>query len=225
MVFETAQPINAKPWGCLLVDAADSQPVLEGGQSLRFEVRPDDCSANSGFNDCQNDRSRHEINEAGVGATEGKVLTWEENIFIPTQPRFRPQGGNIMFLTQINFVDSTNYGTLAYVEVAQNGSLMIRTHVGLTFQIAKQYVVYPNPADKWIKFKFVVKSTAKPDGYVQVFVDDQLMVHETRQTLPSSTAVNWLKIGIYNAYKSAAVEPYETQVVYYGKLKKTVASF
>lgn len=225
MVFETAQPINAKSWGCLLVESADKQAVFDGHQSARFEVRPGDCSANSGFNDCVNDRSRHEINESGIGPTQGQIITWEERIFIPSQPRFRPKGGNIMFLSQINFIDSANYGTVAYIEVAQDGSLMIRTHVGMTFNILNQYVVHRNPVDKWVKFKFEVKSTAQPDGYLKVYVDDQLVVDETRQTLPTPTSVNWLKMGIYNAFKSQATEAYDTQIVYYDGLSKVVKPF
>lgn len=225
MEFATAQPINAKTWGCLIVEAADKQPVFDGHQSARFEVRPNDCSANSGFNDCLNDRSRHEINESGIGPTQGQTITWEERIFIPSQPRFRPSGRNIMFLTQINFTDSSNYGTLAYIEVRQDGALMIRTHVGLTWTILNQYVVHQNPVDKWVKFKFEVKSTSQPDGYLKVYVDDQLVVDETRQTLPTPTSVNWLKIGIYNAFKSQAIEPYENQVVYYDGLSKSAMPF
>lgn len=225
MLFETAQPINAKSWGCLLVNAAGKQPVFDGRQSARFEVRPDDCSANSGFNDCINDRSRHEINESGTNSTQGQIITWEERIFIPKQPRFRPQGRNALFITQINYIDSVNYGTVAYIEVAQDGALMIRTHLGMTFNIFKQYLAHANPVDKWVKFKFEVKSTAMQDGYLKVYVDDQLVVDETRQTLPTPTSSNWLKIGIYNAFKSQATEAYDTQVVYYDGLVKTVRPF
>lgn len=225
MRFETAHPINAKPWGCLLVNASQKQPVFDGRQSARFEVRPDDCSGNSGFNDCVNDRSRHEINESGISPTQGQLITWEERIFIPAHPRFRPQGRNAMFITQINYVDSVNYGTLAFIEVAQDGALMIRTHLGMTFNIFKQYLAHPNPVDQWVKFKFEVKSTAMPDGYLKVYVNDQLIVDETRQTLPTPSSSNWLKIGIYNSFKSQATEAYETQVVYYDGLVKTVRPF
>lgn len=225
MVFETAQPLNSKPWGCLIVNAAEKQPVFDGQRSARFEVRPSDCSASGSFNDCTNDRSRHEINETSVGPTQGQIITWEEKIFIPTQPRFRPRGGNIMFLTQINYMDSSNYGTLAYLEVAQDGALMIRTHIGMTFNILNQYVVHRDPIDKWIKFKFEVKSTILSDGYLKVYVNDQLVVDENRQTLPTATAVNMLKIGIYNAFKSQAAEAFDTQIVYFDGLTKVVKPF
>lgn len=222
MAFETSQPIRAKPWGCLVVNAADQQPTWDGHQAVRFEVRPSDCSASSSFDDCANDRSRHEINEAGIGPTQGQILTWEERIFIPSQPKFRPKGGNIMFLTQINFIDDSHYGTVAYIEVAPDGALMIRTHVDLTFNILRKYVVHKNPTDKWVKFKFEVKSTSQPDGYLKVYVDDQLVVDEVRPTLPTPTSVNFLKLGIYNAFKSQAIEPYGTQIVYFDGLSKTV---
>jgi hypothetical protein len=130
-----------------------------------------------------------------------------------------------MFLSQINFSDKDNYGTIAYIEVAQDGSLMIRTHVGLTFNILNQYLVSQNPVDRWVKFKFQVKSTSQPDGYLKVYVDDQLLVDETRQTLPTPTSVNRLKIGIYNSFKSRATESYDTQIIYYDGLSKVVKKF
>lgn len=222
MTFETSQPINATQYGCLVVSAADKQPTFDGTLAARFEVRANDCSASSSFNDCTNDRSRHEINETGVGSTEGQTITWEERVYVPSQPRFRPNGQNIMFLTQINYIDNNNYGTLAYLEVGQSGEFLIRTHVGLTFTILKKYLIKQNPYDKWTHLKFEVKSTAKQDGYLKVYVDGQLVVDETRQTLPTSSSTNWLKLGIYNAFKSAAAEPYDTQVVYFDGLSKSV---
>lgn len=222
MAFETSQPINATQYGCLIVSANDKQPVFDGSRSARFEVRPNDCSASSAFNDCINDRSRHEINETGIGATEGQTITWEERLYIPSQPRFRPKGKNAMFLTQINYIDGSNYGTLAYLEVGQNNELIVRTHVGFTWDILKQYVIQQNPADKWVDLKFEVKSTAQQDGYLKVYVDGQLVVNETRQTIPSASSKNWLKLGIYNAFKSQATEPYDTQVVYFDGLSKSI---
>jgi hypothetical protein len=222
MQFETSQSINAKSYGCLIVNSADSQPVIDGNRSARFEVRPGDCSASTGWDDCPNDRSRHEINESNIASTQGQVISWETKVFVPTQPRLRPRGKNMLSLTQINYGDNNNYGTVAYLEVGENNELMIRTHVGLSFQILNKYVVAQNPVNRWVKVRYEIKSSANPDGYLKVYVDDVLAVDEQRVTLPSLTAKNYLKIGIYNSYKSMASEAYDTQVVYFDGLTKTV---
>ena len=222
MQFETSQSINAKSYGCLIVNSSDSQPAFDGKRSARFEVRPGDCSANTGWDDCPNDRSRHEINESNIGPTQGQVISWDTRVFVPAQPRFRPSGKNIMFLTQINYSDNNNYGTVAFLEVGENNELIIRTHVGLSFQILKKYVVAQNPVNRWVKVRYEIKSSANADGYLKVYVDDALAVDEQRVTLPTSLSKNFLKIGIYNAYKSMASEAYDTQVVYFDGLTKTV---
>ena len=222
MQFETSQSINAKSYGCLVVNAADAQPVVDGKRSVRFEVRPGDCSAGTGWDDCSNDRSRHEINESNIGPTQGQVIAWDTKVFIPAQPRLRPRGKNMMSLTQINFSDDKNYGTIAYLEVGENNELIIRTHVGLSFQILNKYVVAQNPVDRWVKVRYEIKSSASSDGYLKVYVDDALAVDEQRVTLPTLSSKNFLKIGIYNSYKSMASEAYDTQVVYFDGLAKTV---
>jgi hypothetical protein len=222
MMFETSQPIRAKPWGCLIVSATNNQPVFDGQRSARFEVRLGDCSASSSWDDCTNDRSRHEINETGISATQGQVITWEERVYVPSQARFRPNGGNIMFLTQINYRDNFNYGSLASLEVADNGDFLIRTHTGFNSTILAKVPAAQNPFNRWVPMKFEVKSTTASDGYIKVWADGKLVVNQTRATLPTATAVNWLKVGIYNAFLSQAREPYDTQVVYFDSFKKTI---
>ena len=229
-VMSIAQPINAAAWGCLIVNSSDGQPVYDGAQSLRFEVRKGDCNSNAGFNDCTSDRSRFEINETNLpSSTEGKIITYETKLYIPSQERIRPLGAvgnsdsNPLFLTQINYINSNgDYGTIAYLKVDENNNLVIQTHIGLTYTVLNRYAVYTNPFDKWIKVKYVVKSTANSDGYIKVYVDDVLKVEETRQTLPNVNSDNMLKFGIYNAFISTASEPYLTQVVYFDGISKVV---
>jgi hypothetical protein len=232
IVFAVSQPINASTYGCLIVNKADGQPTYDGNQSIRFEVRPGDCNASSSFNDCTNDRSRFEINEGFIvtgNSTEGKTITYETKLFIPSQTRIRPlpasghPSSNPLSLTQINYINSAGaYGIIAFLEVDQNNNLFIRTQVGLTSTALNDYPVYTNPFDKWIKVRYEIKSTANTDGYIKVWVDDVLKVNETRQTLPTSGSVNWLKIGIYNSFLSTASEPYLTQVVYFDGITKQV---
>lgn len=222
-VFETSHPIQAKSHGCLIVNSTDKQPVFDGLRSARFEVRPEDCSASVSFNDCTNDRSRHEINEKEGGSTSGQVITWDENIYIPKQTRFRPRGNNALFITQINFKNRTEIGTLAYLEIGANGELIVRTHNGFTFDIKNQYVIMNSfPADTWTNIRFEVLSTPQSNGYIRVYLNGKLVVEENRPTLPTTESSNMLKMGIYNAFKSRATEAYATQVMYFDGVKKSV---
>ena len=143
-------------------------------------------------------------------------------VYIPSKPQIRPLGSNLLYLAQINVTNRSFYTTLAFLEVNQFGELLIRTHEGFTWKIKEKYIVHDNPTDKWIKLKFEVKSTSEKDGYLKVFVNDELKVHETRQTLPDSGSGHSLKFGIYHAYKSKAVEPYGKQIVYFNAISKSV---
>ena len=221
LVFETTHPIGAQAYGCLVVDQADGQPVAEGAKSLRFELRPADCSSNSGFDDCKNDRSRHEINEDSRPGTQGSILTYETRVFVPPQTRLRPRGGNALVVTQINFTDGNLYGTLAYLEIGTNGELQVRTHVGFTYDILNQVTVLADPVGRWVNVRYEIKSTSAADGYIKVFVDGVLKVDEVRATLPTASAAHTLKIGLYNAFKTRASEPYKTQVIHFDALAKS----
>ena len=221
--FRTAHRDNIRDYGCLIVRKDAGHPVFDGAESARFEVRDGDCSASASFDDCAHDRSRHEINESTQQPTNGNTLAYTTHVLIPEQPRFKPHGKNTLFLTQINFIDAGDvYGTLAYLEVADNGDLLVRTSTGFTFGIEKKYPVYSNPAGKWIKVSWEIRSSTGPDGYLKVYVDDVLKVNESRPTLPSATAFNRLRIGIYNVFRSKALEPYGDQVVYFDSISKSV---
>ncbi len=222
LTFVVSQPIRAAAHGLLIVDD-DTQPVFDGEHSVRFEVRPEDTNASATWDDAGNDRNRYEINEQDTGSTNGNIITWDENFFIPYQEGFRPKGGNALFLTQINFKYQHNYGALAYLEVGQNGELLVRTHVDFSWDIKQQYVIAPSVYDKWNNVRFEVYSTPQSNGYLRVYLNGSLVVEEYRATIPTTDYSNTLKLGIYNAYKSRAYEPYNIQVAYFDGIKKTVS--
>jgi|688.fasta_scaffold240698_3 hypothetical protein len=223
VAFETVNTVQSQSHGCLIVNSTDKQPVFDGLRSARFEVRQEDCGASVSFNDCTNDRSRHEISEKEGSSTSGQLLTWEENIYIPTQTRFRPKGKNALFITQINFKNKADYGTIAYLEIGENGELLVRTHNEFTFDIKTLHVIANSfPVDTWTNIKFEVLSTPQSNGYIRVYLNGKLVVEENRPTLPTAEYSNMMRVGIYNAFKSRASETYATQVIYFDGVKKNV---
>ncbi|WP_353202607.1 hypothetical protein [Polynucleobacter sp.] len=61
----------------------------------------------------------------------------------------------------------------------------------------------------------MIKSTDASDGYIRIYVNDKLVINETRATLPISDAFDTLRVGIYNSSMSFASQPWQTQVVYF----------
>ncbi len=60
MALHKSMPANFKTYGHKSVSIKD-HPVRSGDSSRRFEVRAGDCSWTEGWNDCENDRERHEL--------------------------------------------------------------------------------------------------------------------------------------------------------------------
>ena len=225
-------------WGCLVVDKANNQPVYSGSQSVRFEVRAGDCDTSS----CASDRSRFDIRQYWANTTAGQIITYEYAVYIPTQPLIQPTpikgaaSTPLTVLTQINWecsatknpcasLGSNGYGALAYLKTDYTGALYLQTHQDFTWKPNQVVTIDAKPQDKWIKLKYVIKSTAATDGYLQIYVNDKLVINETRATLPNSSAADTLKVGIYNSSISYAAQPWQTQVVYFDGFSTSVTNF
>lgn len=215
----TVHPINQKEYGCLVVSGDDGFPVLAGKQSFRIEVRPGDCSASSGWDDCPNDRSRHEIKER-EDTCNGETSIYEANYYVPIQPKFKPRGDNIMFLGQLNTEDEGYHGTLVYLEVDNDQNLLLRTHKGFSWDIDKQVVVASNIFERWINLRYEVYASTDSTGYFRVYIDDKLVLSESRPTIPSENGYLELRVGIYNSFISEADEAFENQVIFVDQMKK-----
>jgi len=215
----TTHPINQKEYGCLVVSGDDGFPVLAGKQSFRIEVRPGDCSASSGWDDCPNDRSRHEIQEV-EDTNNGEISIYEVNYYVPFQPKFKPRGDNLMFIGQLNTEDETYHGTLVYLEVDNDQNLLLRTHKGFSWDIDKQVVVATDIFERWINIRYEVYASTDSGGYFRVYIDDKLVLSESRPTIPSQTGYVELRVGIYNGFISEAEEAFENQVIYVDQMEK-----
>jgi len=234
------------PWGCLVVDQASNQPTVSGTKSVRVEVRPGDCDSSQTFlsgsavvSDCTSDRSRFEIRQVSGGSTAGQIITYEYYVYIPAQANFQPPSSNtgsapLTVLTQINWqcgasacpsLGSNGYGALAYLLINSSGTLFVQTHQDFTWAQNAKVPVDGSPFDKWIKVKFIIKSSSSGDGFFQAYANDKLIVNEARVTLPNLSAYISLKLGIYNSAISSVSKPWSTQVIYFDAFSTAVQNF
>lgn len=200
--------------GCALV----SNPVLDGAYSLKFTVNPGDCF----HTDCATDRSRYEIHDDQFNSMNNQTVRYVTNIYIPTQNQLRPRGNNTLFLTQINLKNNNGYyHTLAYLEVDQANRLVARTHSGFTWTIANKRLLTANIFDRWINIVYEIKA-GTTDGYIKIWADNTLLVHESRPTTQTVNDYFSLKLGIYNSFRSQALDPYATQIVYFDGINRSI---
>ena len=225
LTFFTVHYLNSKIWGCNIVSGADKHPIYSQKESIRVEVRPGDCSGNSGFNDCINDRSRHEMEENVFDSTNGKTIVYTEKIFIPSQSGFLPEGYNgypLLVLNQITATDASNFNVLLYLKMGKGNKLQIRIHKNLNFSTFQEYLISDAPFDKWFNIKYILKSSSNLDGNIKVFVDDSLIADYSGFTIPSVGAKNSFRFGIYNSGISFATQSYVNQVVYFDSIEKSI---
>ena len=234
------------PWGCLVVDQAASQPTVSGTKAVRVEVRPGDCDSSQTFlsgsavvSDCTSDRSRFEIRQVSGGSTAGQIITYEYYVYIPAQANFQPPSSNtgsapLTVLTQINWqcgasacpsLGSNGYGALAYLLINSSGTLFVQSHQDFTWAQNAKVPIDSSPFDKWIKVKFIIKSSSSGDGSFQAYANDKLLINEARVTLPNPYAYISLKLGIYNSSISSVSKPWSTQVIYYDAFSTSVQNF
>lgn len=221
IVFENVNKYNNKPYGGLIVNKSNGYPVYDGDKSARFEVRSGDCGWNDGFSDCATDRSRSEYFESNRQTSLGATITYTENVFIPSQNKLKPNGDNLLVLTQINFSDSANaFGALAYLVMENNNRLLIRTHKDFTWEKLNDYSITNTPYDKWINIKYIIKASDSNNGKIEVYIDNKLLFTETRPTIITKSGSILMKFGIYNSFRSRATESFSTQIVYFDGLSK-----
>ena len=234
------------PWGCLVVDQAGNQPTVSGTKSVRVELRPGDCDSSQTFlsgssvvSDCTSDRSRFEIRQVVGGSTAGQIITYEYYVYIPAQANFQPPWSKtgsapLTVLTQINWqcgatvcpsLGSNGYGAFAYLLIDSSGTLFVQTHQDFTWAQNAKVPVDVSPFDKWIKLKYVIKSSSSGDGFFQAYANDKLIINEARATLPNLSAYISLKLGIYNSAISSVSKPWSTQVIYYDAFSTSVQNF
>ena len=232
MKFINPYTSGVTSWGCLIVNKSDNQPVLDGTQSARFELRPGDCGASQTFSDCTNNRSRTEIQEANYSVTQGQIITFNNNIFIPTQSNLYTSQTLSLTLTQILYQynlasgELINYGDIAQLAMNKSGALIIETYSDFdgSFTRLNTYTVSSSPMNQWINIRYEIKSTASGDGYFKAYVNGALLVNETRSTLPSALASNTIRFGIYDHFQAGG-KASETQVVYFDGISKQVSNY
>ena len=245
----TFQPIvGTTPWGCLVVDQAGGQPTVSGTKSVRVELRPGDCdsfqtylSGSTVVSDCTSNKSRFEISQRATGSTAGQIITYEYYVYIPAQSNFQPPWNQAGFppltiLTQINWrcepsasacpsLGSNGYGALAWLLIDSSGTLFVQTHRDFTWLANAKVGIDSSPFDKWIKLKYIIKSSSSGDGFFQAYANDKLIINEARATLPNLYAYISLKLGIYNSSISSVSKPWSTQVIYFDAFSTAVQNY
>ena len=223
--YKSNSPIGEKSYACQIVNKADGFPVYSGNQSLRYEIRNGDCSANADitWNDCPNDRSRTEMEDYNPNNSIDKVITYEYMMFIPNQANFKPLN-TFLTVAQVLMFTPNNYVGLAQLIIDDNKNLALALTTDFNWTRLSEIPIFvsSDPFNRWMKIKFEIKTTTSQNGYIRLSVDDRFIFEQTRQTSAEESLKLKLRLGIYNTGISRVKGDWPTQVIYYDQLVKTI---
>jgi hypothetical protein len=224
--FYPVHMLGEKSYACQIVSKSDGFPVYSGNQSLRFELRAGDCSANwrNVTNDCANDRSRSEVEDkSATYSSINKIITYEYMMFIPSQINFKPPRASLT-VSQILMFTPNNYVGLAQLLIDDNKNLLLAltTDFQWTRTPEEPVLVFEKPFDQWIKIRFDIKTTTSPNGYVRLTVNDKFIHEQVRQTSAEEELDITLRLGLYNTGITRFKEEWPTQIIYYDEVVRTI---
>jgi len=228
--FQLVNDINVQDYSNLIVNKSDNHPVNSGERSLRFEIRKGECSSNSYFDDCSNDRTRTEVYEYNrVNIEPDMIQSYEYSMYLVSNEYFNP--GNdinpyspLTVVSQIYFDDKSieeDAKGQFYLLVDNDQNLRIRTHTPFTYNIDKQELLMENIFDKWITIKMELDNKF---NFFRLFIDGDLVFQDNYNFIPENNIdpQYFFKAGVYNSFMSEAKREYRTQVIYYDNLERFI---
>jgi len=184
-----------KKYGMQVVNKKDGHPVRAGDQSIRFEVRPGDCGYNEDWNDCDNDRERHELTGKRMSGGEW-WYAW--SIFLPKDfinvsptklalGQFHQEKGHVVWMFQ-----NQNYSI--------PGGYWIDNQVPGYTKTLDKVLTNDEMIGKWNDILVNVKWSKKEDGFFKVWVNNKLSYEYMGAT--KTKAKVYFKFGIYRSFLS-----------------------
>jgi len=158
-----------------------------------FEVRNGDCSSNTGWSDCANDRERSELS-GSKDNYPGSEFWYGWSIYIPKDyvniyptkvalGQFHQKGSHPVWMSQ-----NSNGGL--YLDQQVHGS----TEKYYPLLSKKEF------RGKWHKIELHIKWSRSDDGFFNVWIDGRQKVKYSGQTMDASQA--YFKYGIYRSFLS-----------------------
>lgn len=191
--FKSLTGSHYKSYGMQLVNIQDGHPVRSGKESIRFEVRSGDCESDnddSNWNDCENDRERHELSAGKKidSMTKGEFwFSW--SIYFPQDHinlyplsnnygQFHQKGGPPVFMFKEN----------------NTGYTLIRT-IGDYDYDEKKLISKRKMPGQWFDILINARWSKKDNGFFKVWVNDKIKYDYTGPTMTGKSV--YQKIGIY----------------------------
>jgi len=214
--FDLLHPNGFKSYGCQIVSSATGHPVRSGTESIRFEVRDGDCSSSSTFDDCANDRSRHELFQKTSNQSDGDEDWYHFSIYVPDKPLV--MGSAVTFLGQ--FQQSNGVAPLMF-EDFDSGYGFRQNDANNNWLYRDTILNNASYRDQWTDVLLHIKWSSVADGFIDVYINGNLVESLTGANIQIGGQTTNFHFGIYNAFISrcnCSVMP--RQIVYFDEIRK-----
>ena len=212
--FDRLHKNGYQDYGCQIVNSNNGHPVRSGSQSIRFEVRDGDCGSSDTFDDCANDRSRHELSQTNAQA-EGEEFWYHYSIYVPEISLL--SGQEVVFLGQ--FQQSNGVAPLMFEDFT-SGYGIRQNDANYNWLFRGMLWLNSTFRNRWTDVLMHIKWSSGSDGFIKIYFNNALTKELTGANIQSNQSTIF-HFGIYNAFISLCncVEM-PTQIVYFDEIRK-----
>ena len=167
-------------------------PVRQGASSIRFQVRPGDCSrGRHGWDDCTKNRERTELKQAGYQHS-GETWWYGFSLFVP-------EGHKAIWPAKLSFAQFHQEGAKpAIMFQNHHGGLWLDIHdANGTF---KQVELVParQLRGRWQDIELQIRWSPKTDGFIRAWVNNRQLADYSGPTMTAQQV--YFKFGIYRSH-------------------------
>jgi hypothetical protein len=209
--FVRSLPIGAKIHGVGTAHAP--LPVRDGDTSIRFEVRPGDCSAGRhGWDDCERDRERSELKQIGYQFA-GETWWFGFSMYVPEPHR------NI-WPAKLSFAQFHQEGARPAIMLQNHrGGLWLDIHGAEKTIRLIPLIAADGFAGRWHDVKLHIRWSAKEDGFIRAYVGTDKVADYRGATMSAQKV--YFKFGLYRSHPSRNAETANTvHSVYFDKVMR-----
>jgi len=213
--FDRSLPVGFKAHGLQTVEAP--QPVRVGPTSLRFEVRPGDCGRArqaGGWDDCANDRERHELIQRGDLQRPGDEYWYAWSLYLPADwtniypvkvalGQFHQPGSSVVWMFQ-----------------NADGGLSIDNQVaGRTTELVR-LIDEADLRARWHDITVHARWSQGDDGWFHVYVNGERRYRHDGRTMTADAV--YFKFGVYRSFisRNRDLAVRTAHIAYYDELRR-----
>ncbi len=210
--FTRSLPLGAKVHGVGTAHAP--LPVRSGETSIRFHVRPGDCSAGKhGWDDCANDRERAELKQAGY-QYHGETWRYRFDIFVPG-------GHRVIWPAKLAFAQFHQEGARPAIMLQNHkGGLWLDVHDGEGTVELLPLIPNDEFAGRWHEVALQVHWSRNDDGFVRAFIGGRPVARFDGPTMSAQKV--YFKFGVYRSHLNRNAKAKEvSHTVYFDTVTRT----